>query len=171
MLLAVPMLLAIAGCTQYWQHWARPGGTDVDFAAANASCETSSAKRFPPMTTQGPGYFVGSSMECEPTAAGTNCLGINPGYLPQITASGDLNERPRETTFQACMAAGGWRPVGTPAEGAAITRSGSTQISEAAVGQAVTYCEFLFNRQRNTPAYHGKLDQCVIARARELNGS
>jgi hypothetical protein len=176
--LTVLVLFAIAGCAPYPQfieHWARPGGTELDFAAWDDTCERAALKQYPPMTEDGPGYFVPAETRCEPTSGGTNCIVINSGYLPRAGAS-DLNALPREGAQESCLIAGGWRPVTSPEEADAITRSSMIEprLPEAAVGKAAGYCERIFYRQRNVSlmaAYQNKFDQCVMTRAREPGAS
>jgi len=172
-LLLASMLLAVGACTDYRQHWARPGGTEADLAAATTTCEEAALVRFPPVTLGAPGYFSTPDTYCTPTAGGTNCSIISSGYLPQARAAVDNNGGLRESAFRACLMVAGWRPVSGPAEGEAVTLSAppAQAVSEAAVGKALTYCESLFKGQRNTEVSSAKFDQCVMSRARELNGT
>jgi hypothetical protein len=110
-------LLSLVGCTQYVQYWTKAGGSDEALAATTAYCGANSMQRFPPVTFGRPGFYPNPTTQCVPTAGGTNCIVINPGYVPQATAAADTNAPPRAAAFQSCMMAAGWRPLGFTADG------------------------------------------------------
>jgi hypothetical protein len=115
-LLMASLAVTVGGCAVYGEYWYRPGGTEAQYEAAAANCERAAMARFPPMTMGTPGYFATQDEWCQPTAGGTNCTIINPGYLPQVRSEADTNDGPRENAFRSCMLAGGWRP-GYPTAG------------------------------------------------------
>ena len=166
-LLLGSMLFAIGGCTAHQQYWAAPGATETTFEAASSTCDKAALVHFPPMTMGVPGYFATPEEFCSPTAAGTNCMIINPGYLPQVQSSADTNASPRSNAFRSCMVTKGWRPVYQAAGGGFIQPSG---VTETTVAQALSYCEAKFKGQRDTAAESGKFHDCVVTRAREPAG-
>src|ERR1700761_3276703 len=109
LLLLTSLLSTLAGCGVYYtEYWARPGGTEAEFQAAAAKCDGDALARFPPVTLGQRGYFATPDTWCTPTAGGTNCVLINPGYLPQAQSAADTNEVPRENAARQCLMAGGW---------------------------------------------------------------
>lgn len=159
-LLITTMLLALSGCTVYGEYWAQPGGTEARFEAAASNCETAALVRFPPVTMGAPGYFRAANEWCTPTPGGTNCTIIGAGYLPQARSAADTNEGPRQNAFHACMLSGGWRPIYSAAGEAFMAPS---TLPETVIGQALTHCRSIFNRQSNTAQF----DRCVVAQAGE----
>jgi hypothetical protein len=164
------LLLTMSGCGAYYtEYWVRPGSTEAQFEVAASRCESEAEARFPPMTFGMRGYFASPNTWCTPTAGGTNCVLINPGYLPQAQAANDTNEVPRANAFHACLMAGGWHPAGPADNLAAPPVSG---MREAAVSEALSYCESIYKPRppnARTAAYKASFDQCVMTRARELS--
>ena len=110
LLVCSPLVLMLAGCGAYYtEYWVRPGGSEAAFEAAASRCESDALARFPPMTFGQKGYFATPNTWCTPTAGGTNCSIINPGYLPQAQSAADTNEGPRENAVHQCLLAGGWQ--------------------------------------------------------------
>ncbi len=71
------------------------------------------------------------------------------------------------------MFAGGWRPLNTAGGAVWSVAPPTGAVSEAAVGEAVTYCEAIFKQKPNATqaaVFHNRFDQCVMTRARELSG-
>lgn len=163
-LLAVPLMMLIAGCTQTAVYWTRPGGTDAEVRAAEYDCDRTASARYPPMTFGRPGYFQTEQSFCSPTPGGPNCVMINPGYLPQATAASDSNEQPRAATFGTCMVSRGWRPVGSREEAWYIARPPAVAPSSGTtVHAARIWCESRY--KPSTPK--DVLDQCIVDRVRE----
>jgi hypothetical protein len=171
LLLFFTLALTMGGCGAYYgQYWARAGGTEAEFEIAAGKCESDAMSRYPPITLGQRGYFSTPDTWCTPTAGGTNCVLINPGYLPQAQSAADTNELPRENAFHACLLAGGWQPVGPEQSWAPPPWSG---LPEAAVSKALTYCRSIYkakSRAPRTAAFDASFDQCVMTRARELSG-
>jgi hypothetical protein len=167
LLLFGSMLLAVGGCTGApGQYWAA-GPTQATFDADTATCDSAAFVRYPPMTMGVPGYFASNDEFCSPTPLGTNCVIINPGYLPQVQPSGDSNAAPRARAFHSCMVTKGWHPT-YQAAGEVFTPPGGAAVG--AVSQALTYCEEKFKGQHNTPAETARFHECVVTRAREPGG-
>jgi hypothetical protein len=167
-ILAIPMLLAMTGCAEVWYvaYWARPGSSEADFARDQYDCDQSAFARFPPVTLGKPGYFSTQQSFCSPTPAGSNCVLINPGYLPQARPANDQNELPREQAFHTCMMAYGWRPTNQPGEGFALTPPGIAHPSNASIRAARAWCENHLKRNGAGGAVAGDaLDQCIVTRA------
>ena len=166
---ALAVLLAAAACARPGPMWARPGGSEADFQVARSFCESQASTRFPPFSLGEPGYFSTNQTHCTPTSAGPNCILIGPGYLPQARAENDVNERPRESAFRACMMSSGWREVGSPEEGEGIAALKPPRDPkwEAAVTKAMIFCDATMTRRGGKDDYDG----CVMKRARELSGS
>jgi hypothetical protein len=160
------MLSTLAGCGVYYGgYWVRPGSTEAGFEAASSKCESDAIARFPPVTLGQPGFFANHDTWCTPTAGGTNCQIISSGYLPQAQAATDSNGPARENAIHQCLLAGGWRPAGPDGSWAGLP--------EAAVTQALTYCESVYKPKSGAggkAAFSANFDQCVMTRARELSG-
>ena len=169
LLLVAAMLLTVGGCTQYIQYWARPGGTEAAFEVAASNCENAAQARFPPVTFGVPGYFANPNTYCMPTSGGPSCEIVGPGYLPQARSAADTNAGARETAFQQCMLAEGWR-LFSPAALPPPPLSPPPPGPDAAIGQALTYCEKIFNGKPNSGAAAAKFNQCVTTRTHELSG-
>lgn len=165
-------LLTLVGCTEYRQYWAKPGGSEADFAVDASHCEDQAVHQYPPVSLGLPGYFPNQQTWCTPTSGGPNCQIINPGYLPQATSSADRNAGPREGAFGECMLARGWRPY----EPYALGPSGAPPPGpvDVSLDAALRYCERQFRTKPNTP-WTARLDDqfnsCVAARTQALNGA
>jgi len=166
MLLATPLLLAVAGCMQYW---AKPGATRALLDAAKDRCDTEANTRFP-LTASG-GVFS-SSYSAPP---GTSCS-FGPDGPRCVTYGGmevDANAQGRAGAFRACMIAGGWLPSKDEADAGMISRS-SRRLgppAASAVRGAFKWCDRMFNERRNATVmavYHDSLEQCVAIVSRDL---
>jgi len=157
----VPALLAVAGCAPVPQtYWTRADGSPAAFATASSYCEAQAETRAPPMSLGMKGYFPNNQTWCSPTAGGTSCVPINPGYLPQARSDADTNAGAREVLYESCMVSAGWHMAGSePIAPVPV-------LPEAAVGQALTFCDKIFRGKRSA-----EFDRCVMTRARELNGT
>jgi hypothetical protein len=164
---ALPLSLALAGCVQAWydEYWFKAGATHDEFARAEFDCEQSAFTRFPPMTFGKPGYFSTGQSYCSPTPGGTNCVLINPGYLPQARAANDTNEPPREQAFTACMAARGWHPDSHPGWIYSVAPPGVSHPSQDAVRAARGWCERHLKRNDRGAIPSDALDQCIVSHA------
>jgi hypothetical protein len=167
LILALPVSFSLAGCAPAWDdaYWFKPGATHDEFARAEFDCGQSAFTRFPPMTFGKPGYFSTGQSYCSPTPGGTNCIQINPGYLPQAQPANDTNEPPREQAFAACMAARGWHPDPHPGWSFAASPPGMPHPSQDAVRAARGWCERHLKRNDGGTIPADELDQCIVNRA------
>ena len=111
-LLAGSFLLTMAGCTQ--PREVPVTAADAAFLSARSQCGSQAVARFPPFSAGAPGWFPNAFEHCEMTAGGPNCTNINPGYLPQVAPTGDVNAFHRESAFEMCMVQAGWRAQSVP---------------------------------------------------------
>ena len=117
------VLLALAGCAEYW---AKPGGTPVAFAAAQALCRQQAEAAFPPSMQPvmiAPGTPAPVAARCAPVGGSVACSTVGTGFSPPTYTTLDENIGPREQAFRSCLEAAGWRAVRSEQEAAAITNS------------------------------------------------
>jgi hypothetical protein len=170
----IPFLAILAGCTPppvYVSYWARPGAPPDAFAAASEECQARAFSAFPPMSLGQEGVFLNNETFCQPTSGGTNCMLINPGYLPQARSENDQNLVPRAQSFERCMMAGGWRPAATPDEGAMASET-PFPPSAAARRRAAALCDDIFRVHRDPKRmawFNGDRDRCVTAESWALD--
>ena len=162
MLLAAVMLLAVAGCTRYW---AKPGGTDAEWAATEDRCETDALHRFP-LAPVGLGYYAPWGSQCTIGPTGPAC----------VTYSGtesDLNGQSRSGAFRACLIDAGWLPARDRDDAAAISRLRHAPApSPAEIQEARAWCDKMFNERRNAAVmdvFHNRLDECVATHSRDFD--
>jgi hypothetical protein len=122
--LRLGLLIALAGCTQYW---AKPGGTAAELGAARADCEAQANARFPPLMQPAlvsSGTPSPMATTCAPAGPTVVCTTAGTGFRPPAYTTLDRNTGPRKQALEACLSDAGWSPVRTKAEASAITSSG-----------------------------------------------
>ncbi len=166
MLLAAPLLLAMAGCMQYW---AKPGATQAQLDAAKDRCDTEANARFPLRVWNGAfpsSYGVTPGTQCSFGPDGPRCVTYGGTEV-------DTNGQGRAGAFRACMIAAGWLPSKDETDAAMISRLRRPVAPppDSAVRGAFKWCDSMFNERRNATVmavYHDSLEQCVATRSRDL---
>ncbi len=123
-LVLIPVLLPMAGCTQYW---AKPGGTQEQFAVTKSACQAQSYAQFPPAPQQvmlTAGYTTPQQSTCSGNGYMVNCYTTGGQYMPPTYVTLDQNSGARDSGFQSCLMNAGWRLAKNKEEAEAIARSG-----------------------------------------------
>ncbi len=179
-LVLIPVLLPMAGCTQYW---AKPGGTQEQFAVTKSACQAQSYAQFPPAPQQvmlTAGYTTPQQSTCSGNGYMVNCYTTGGQYMPPTYVTLDQNSGARDSGFQSCLMNAGWRLAKNKEEAEAITRSGyappvttapaSLTFSSASAQRAVRYCDEIFKLKPNVAmmaVFANNYDTCFQTRVRE----
>lgn len=106
--LALPLLLAAAGCAERWE---RPGATAAEADAAQAACTALAARQVPPALVWAqiaPPHWEPPERRCRTHRGRTECW-IRPGrYHPPLHGWVDAAEGRRREARAACLREGGW---------------------------------------------------------------
>ena len=108
----VAALVLLGGCAE---HWVKPGATDADFAAVNATCVARSYTMFAPVpvTEQvGGGYFTPFHEVCRRRGPYLSCFEVGGEYVPPQYATVDANDPARTPVVRQCLYQNGWKPEG-----------------------------------------------------------
>ena len=162
----VGLLLALAGCADYWT---KPGATKAELEAATARCDSRSFSQFPQILQtimSSPGYLAPMRTECRMWPNGQQrCVTVGGEFVPPVFTTVDVNERARYAGFRTCMISGGWQLARDREEAEAIARSGPP------AGAARAFCEDIFRRAPNKAmmaVFGNNFEKCVSTRARDL---
>jgi len=174
---ALAAILALTACERepppmpvaFVTHWAKPGGSGTEFRIASSDCEARAAA-----VASGPLLVPGGY-----GAPGTDCP-VHPGGMPDCgfvgawrPAGSQVPPDPRlmveESQYRVCMMADFWRPVSSPAEGAAVEQSRPS--AGGGIDAALAYCESVVKRQRGDPdsVFNRNLNRCVAGRVHRGN--
>jgi hypothetical protein len=125
--------MIVSGCSP--QLWAKPGGTEVEFEGAKASCNTRSFAEFPPMPQQimiMAGYTTPIQTSCSGGVYAVNCFTTGGNYVPPSYVTVDQNQGARNSSVRSCLMTAGWQPVKNREEANAVTNSGSSTANGTA---------------------------------------
>lgn len=105
--------LAVAGCADRWHKIGGSAGDD-DFAAAEKTCQSRAAEKYPPILRQiqvEPARTVPLVTSCSGVGTSLRC-GMSGGqYVPPKFMPVDDNALMREQETHACLREKGWRPA------------------------------------------------------------
>lgn len=102
------LALLAAGCAE---KWTRPGATEADFRAMEATCRDHAARLWPPLLREvmlSPGYFAPPVRQCD---ARGRCGLYGGWWEPPRFAVVDDNQGRRNQERRTCYLANGWTPV------------------------------------------------------------
>jgi len=105
-------LLFVGGCAE---RWIKPGATEADFAAVNATCTARSYTMFAPVpvTEQiGGGFYLPGQEVCHRRGPYVSCFQLPGQYQPPIYGTVDANDPARVPVRRECLYQNGWTPAG-----------------------------------------------------------
>lgn len=103
-------MMLIGGCAT---KWVKPGGTEREFEATKAHCQSKSLSQYPPRlreVTIGTGYTTPVTTNCYSIGYSVNCYTTGGDYVPPIKMTVDDNDSSRKEATKGCLYQHGWTP-------------------------------------------------------------